>query len=271
MLITPRDIENVEKEAWQNMFDIAPEQFRRQTKLRYEPVGGGICQVFPGYPIVHFNMVLGLGFTEPVTKEVLQQVEEIYNAASQPVYMIQFCESIQRAEPENIFDIMNYRVGGTWDRITWRCTPVMPLITGRNIRVEQVTGDTAGAWEKFILDLYHYPARDWLRAFVTSSWHNFIAIENDAIIACRSLFTGTDNIAWSGVEAPVPVVMTSDLEPDRVLWKHIQEFCWKKNIALIAADIEMPSLERNTAIYKAYEALDFTVEYSRKLYRKNMA
>src|SRR5690348_3716797 len=110
-MITFRQIENVEKAAWQNMFDIAPQGFRQKMKLYYEHVGGGICQVFPGYPVVHFNMVLGLGFTEPVTKEILQRVESIYNEADQPVYLIQFCDRIQQAEPPNVFEIMNYRVG----------------------------------------------------------------------------------------------------------------------------------------------------------------
>ena len=81
------------------MFDIAPASFRSQMHLFYEQVGGGICQVFPYYPVVHFNMVMGLGFTEPVTKSILREIEDIYNRASQPVYLIQFCEEIQEAEP----------------------------------------------------------------------------------------------------------------------------------------------------------------------------
>ena len=78
-------MKNIEKEAWQNMFDIAPEKFRQQMKLYYEELAGGICQVFPGYHVVRFNMVMGLGFTEPVTRKVLEQVEAIYNKAAQPV------------------------------------------------------------------------------------------------------------------------------------------------------------------------------------------
>ncbi len=88
-------------------------------KLYYEELAGGICQVFPGYHVVRFNMVMGLGFTEPVTRKVLEQVEAIYNKAAQPVYMIQFCESIQKPEPANVFETMNYRIGGIWERIVW--------------------------------------------------------------------------------------------------------------------------------------------------------
>jgi len=267
-MITPQQIEEIEKQAWQNMFDIAPENFRQEMKLYYEGVAGGICQVFPGYPVVHFNMVLGLGFTEPVTINVLQQVEAVYNKAGQPVYLIQFCESIQRAEPENVFELMNYRVGGIWERIVWYAKPVAVLSTIRNIHVELVNHSTANAWQSFILNLYHYPARDWLPAFVTDNWYNFIAIENDNIVAYRSIFINND-LAWSGIEAPVPFVMTNDLKPDRILWNYIQQFCLEKNVKLIVADIEMPSPERNTPIYTSFTELGFTVEYPRKLYRKN--
>ena len=267
-MITPVQIENLEKEAWQNLFDIAPQAFRQKMNLFYEHVAGGICQVFPGYPVVHFNMVLGLGLTQPVTKEVLEKVEEVYSKASQPVYLIQFAEEVQQAEPAHIFELMNYRVGGVWERIIWHPKPVIPVST--NIHVELVTHATVHEWEKFILDLYHYPAKDWLPAFITDRWYNFIALENDSIIACRSIFINSDNLAWSGVEAPVPVVMTDNLEPDYILWKHIQHFCLQKNVKLIAADIERPSPARDTPIYQSFADLGFTVEYPRKLYRKNI-
>ncbi len=267
-MITPEQIEDIEKQAWQNMFDIAPGKFRQQMKLYYEHIAGGICQVFPGYPVVHFNMVMGLGFTEPVTMEVLQQVEAVYKKAEQPVYLIQFSETIQKAKPENVFELMNYRIAGIWERIVWHAAPVTTLHSNRNIHVRLVDDSTVNAWQDFILNLYHYPAKDWLPAFITSNWYNFIAIENNSIVACRSVYINGE-IAWSGVEAPVPVVMTNDLEPDYILWKHIQQFCLERNVKLIAADIESPSPGRNTPIYTSFAELGFTVAYPRKLYRKN--
>lgn len=42
-----------------------------------------------------------------------------------------------------------------------------------------------------------------------------------------------------------------------------------KKVKLIAANIEMPSPERNSPIYKSLRELVFTVEYPGNLYRKN--
>src|SRR4051812_44514352 len=79
IMFTPREIEAIEAEAWQNMFDIAPEGFRKKMNLYYEKIHGGTCCVFPKFPVVHFNMVIGLGFTETLTGEIMKQVEKIYN------------------------------------------------------------------------------------------------------------------------------------------------------------------------------------------------
>jgi hypothetical protein len=264
----PKDIELIEQEAWGNMFDIAPDAFRKQMNLYYVRLAGGTCFVFPKFPVVHFNMVIGLGFTEVLTKEVLAQVEAIYNHAKQPVYMIQFCEEVQKCEP-GLFELMNYRIGGAWERITWIPSVVEPLQTQRSIQVEEVTAAKAEAWEKFILDIYKYPAETWVASFVNKKgWHHFVAYENNHVVACRSIYIGSNNYAWSGVEAPVPVVMTNDLTPDQVLWKHIQHFCFERQVELLVADIEAPSPSRNAPIYHSFHDLGFTVQYRRNLYRK---
>ena len=267
-MLIPQQVEAIEAEAWENMFDLAPPAYRKQMNLYYRKTGGGICLVFPKYPVVHFNMVIGLGFTEPLTKQILQGVEDIYRSAAQPVYLIQFCEEVQRCEP-GLFESMNYKPGGAWERITWEPVPVNTLQTTRKITIEEVTPETAASWEKFVLDIYQYPAHEWLVNFAgKKGWHHFLAYENNTIIASRSVYFGENNFVWSGVEAPVPVLMTSDLEPDRLLWNHIQQFCFEKKAALLVADIEMPAPARDTPVYQSFEELGFKVQYSRKLYRK---
>ena len=99
-------------------------------------------------------------------------------------------------------------------------------------------------------------------------WEHFIAYENNQLVAVRSVYIGKNNIAWSGVEAPVSIVMTKDLEPDRMIWKHLQQHCFDNNIEYLIADIEYPSPGRDTEVYHSYAELGFVVKYLRKLYRK---
>lgn len=267
-MITAKEIEGIEIEAWQNMFDIAPPSYKKEMQMSRKHIAGGTCLVFPKYPLVHFNMVMGLGFSEPITGQVLQEVEQLYANENQSVYIIHYCEEIQDTNPTNIFEETNYKAGGGWERIVWKPAPITLLQTKRNIHVEKITSANAAAWEKFIIDCYHYPVKDWLLNFITDGWHHFAAYENGNMIACRSIYTGTNNMAWSGVEAPVPVVMTNDLEPDRILWKHIQQFCYEKNVTLLVADIEVPHADRDAPVYHSFRDLGFEVKYLRKLMRK---
>lgn len=268
-MLTPLQIEAIEIEAWKNMFDAASAEFKEQMNMFYEKIGGGICLVFGKYPVVHFNMVMGLGLSEPITKEILQQVEAVYKKATQSTYMIHYFEQMQPGNAPAIFEEMGYVVKGGWERIIWKAQPVKKLSSQRSITVRLVDESTAATWEKFVLDIYNYPAHNWLKSlWNVKGWTHFLAYENDKIVACRSMYIGKNNLAWTGIDTPVPIVMTNDLEPDKILFQYMQQYCIDNGVEYLMADIEKPSPERNTVIYKQFEELGFKVEYLRKLYRK---
>jgi hypothetical protein len=268
-MITPKQMEAIEQEAWENMFEIAPEPFKTEHNMLYKRVAGATCIVFPKYPIVHFNMVIGLGFEYPVTTEILNKIEQVYSSMQQPTYMIQYFDDEKPVSAADVFDSKGYKVAGGWERILWKVQPVNTLATTRNIQVKKVSKEDVDAWAQYIIDLYHYPVIEWLKGFWGEpGWEHFIAYENDKLVAARSVFIGKNNIAWSGVEAPVPIVMTKDLEPDRMIWLHLQQHCFDNNVEYLAADIECPAPGRDTDVYHSYAELGFEVKYLRKLYRK---
>jgi len=263
------EIERAERDAWQNMFDVAPLEYRQRSNLFYRSIADGLCLVFPNHPIVHFNMVLGLGFVTPLTAQILYAVERVYAASNHDAYMIQFCHEILQTNPPNLFADMKYRAAGIWERVVWYPQPVAAATTSRAFHIEEVSLKSASEWQQFLISQYHYPIEGWMKGFVTERWHHFVARENKKIVACRSIFINDEGIAWSGVEAPVPMVMTNDLSADFMLWKQIQSFCLNTGVRLIVADIEQPSPKRNTLVYEVFNTLGFEVMYARTLYRKN--
>ena len=82
------------------------------------------------------------------------------------------------------------------------------------------------------------------------------------------MYAGKNNMAWSGIDTPVPIVMTKDLEPDKIIFEYMQQYCIDNGIKYLVADIEFPSQQRNTEIYKSFHELGFEISYLRKLYRK---
>src|SRR4051794_26944128 len=119
-MITPQQFEAIEQEAWKNMFDIAPEPFKAEHNMFYKHIAGATCIVFPKFPIVHFNMVIGLGFEQPVTKDVLDEIDLFYSSVQQPTYMIQYFDDGKPISAADVFASKGYRVAGGWERIVWK-------------------------------------------------------------------------------------------------------------------------------------------------------
>src|SRR5690349_12182537 len=131
-MITPQQLEAIEQEAWENMFDIAPEPFKTEHDMFYKRIADATCFVFPKYPIVHFNMVISIGFEQPVTENVLDEIEQVYSSVQQPTYMIQYFDDEKPVSAVDVFASKGYRVAGSWERILWKVQPIKPLANTRN-------------------------------------------------------------------------------------------------------------------------------------------
>jgi len=76
-MVTPKEIEAIEQQAWENLFDVAPVAYKKEHGMSYKQIDGATCFAFPTYPIVHFNMVIGLGFDKPVTENTLDEIFDL--------------------------------------------------------------------------------------------------------------------------------------------------------------------------------------------------
>jgi len=74
---------------------------------------------------------------------------------------------------------------------------------------------------------------------------------------------------FSGVDAPVPGVMTPECGPDFAIWRRAIADCMKDGAKLFAADIELPNKEKNKAAYEGFARLGFRIPYTRYHYRLN--
>jgi hypothetical protein len=74
---------------------------------------------------------------------------------------------------------------------------------------------------------------------------------------------------FSGVDAPVPGVMTRDYAPDFAIWKRTIEDELKEGAVLFVADIELPDKDKNGPAYIGFKELGFEIPYTRYHYRLN--
>jgi hypothetical protein len=125
-------------------------------------------------------------------------------------------------------------------------------------------------WVKFLLETYGFDFYEWPRSFaLRKNWKHYIALRNNKIVACRSFFFSQYRTVFSGVDAPVPGVMTQDGAPDFAIWKRAVADGLKLGVILFVADIELPDKVRNSNAYEVFARLGFTNPYTRYHYRLN--
>lgn len=260
-------IEQTEIAAWRDLIDAAPDSFRTSRGLRHQNIGGGMAINFQKEPIPLFNRVIGLGLTEPLTQEIMDSIKSFYS--HQEKYLIHYSSPMSPANAGSLLEENGFYLAGSWERIVRDNQP----LTAKNdsdIVVKLVDESLKEDWLKFLIDTYGFDFYEWPRAFgVRKGWKHYIAMRDGKIIACRGFFTTDEKTVFSGIDAPVPGVMTSDCAPDFAIWRTAIEDGLKEDAILFVADIELPDKEKNKAAYDGFKQLGFVIPYTRYHYRLN--
>lgn len=261
-------IEGTELAAWQDLIDAAPDSFRLARGLNYKRIGGGLAINFQSMPIPLFNRVIGLGLSEPLTSAVLDDVKAYYSHNEK--YLIHFFQGMKPADTESLLTEQGFYLAGSWDRVVRDGKSLRVTNENDSIIVKQVDASLKDDWVNFLIDTYGFDFYVWPNAFaLRNGWKHYVAIRNNKIVACRSFFMTKDKTVFSGVDAPVPGVMTKDCSPDFAIWRksiadHLQE-----GAQLFVADIELPNPTTNIDAYDGFKQLGFEIPYTRYHYRLN--
>jgi len=259
-------IEGTEMAAWQDLIDAAPESFRLARGLGYKKIGGGLAINFTSTPIPLFNRVIGLGLSEPVTPAVVEEVKAYY--ARNEKYLIHFFNGMKPAGIETSLRNQGFYLAGSWERVVRDGGALTMMVETDSILVKQVDESLKEDWVKFLIDTYGFDFYEWPRAFaLRKGWKHYVAYRNNKIVACRSFFMTEDKRVFSGVDAPVPGVMTKDCAPDIAIWRKAIADRIQDGAVLFVADIELPDPAGNKDAYDGFHQLGFQIPYTRYHYR----
>lgn len=259
-------IERTETEAWRSLLDAAPDSLRKVNGMKYMAIGGGTAINFQKNPIPLFNRVIGLGLSEPLTQQVIDSVKNFYTHDEK--YLIHFSWPMKPSNADALLKQNGFYIAGAWERIVRDNKPLYG--DGDTIEVRQVDSSLVESWVKFLIDTYGFDFYWWPRAFAfRQGWKHYVALRNGKIVSCRSFFTTKNKTIFSGVEAPVPGVMTSNHAPDFAIWKRAISDGLKEGATLFVADIELPDKEKNKEAYEGFKQLGFAIAYTRYHYRLN--
>lgn len=263
-----RLIEGTELAAWQDLIDAAPDSFRIKRGLGYKQIGGGLAINFKSMPIPLFNRVIGLGLSEPLTPSVVDDIKAYY--AHNEKYLIHFFKGMEPSDIEKSLKKQGFYLAGSWERVVRDAKALPETPKNDSIIVKQVDESLKEEWVKFLIDTYGFDFYEWPRSFaLRKGWKHYVAYRQNKIVACRSFFITKDKTVFSGVDAPVPGVMTKDCGPDFAIWQKAISDRLQEGAVLFVADIELPDPHTNKDAYDGFTRLGFEIPYTRYHYRLN--
>ena len=262
-------IEQTEIAAWRSLIDAAPSSLKQLNGMRHQSIGGGMAINFQHEPTPLFNRVIGLGLAEPLTQEVIDSIKAFY--VHHEKYIIHYSSPMQPANATTLFKQNGFYLAGSWERIVRDNKPFNDKAgDADSIEVKLVDEQLKESWVEFLIDTYGFDFYWWPRAFAfQKGWKHYVALRHGKIVACRSFFTTDNKTIFSGVDAPVPGVMTNDYAPDFAIWRKALADGLKEHAILFVADIELPDREKNKAAYDGFQQLGFRIPYTRYHYRLN--
>lgn len=261
-------IEKTEMEAWSSLIDAPPDSLRLANGMKHQDLGGGVAINFQKMPIPLFNRVIGLGLTEPLTQAVIDSIKAFY--AHHEKYLVHFSSPMRPAHADSLLKQNGFYLAGAWERIVRDNSALPPDTSSEKFEVRVVDESLRESWVKFLIDTYEFDFYWWPRSFATQKgWKHYVAFKDGKIVACRSFFMTKNKTIFSGVDAPVPGVMTSSYAPDFAIWRKAIQDGLDDGAVLFVADIELPDKERNKPAFEGFKKLGFIIPYTRFHYRLN--
>jgi len=199
--LTHDNLENIEAEAWLDMYAAAPPDYVRENALRSCRIGGGIC-------LAH-GQLLSAKFTRTVGAASLNEIDEAIawiEVASAPGWVVQVPVQDETASIRKNLEARGYAPRGNgWAKFA-RNGVDQPRMFDPCLSVRAIAAADARVFAQTAQAGFGLPAtsQGWLAALAgRRNWHLFLAYWNAIPIACGAMFTSGDR-AWMGIDTTLP-------------------------------------------------------------------
>jgi hypothetical protein len=261
-------LEAAEAAAWADLIAACPSEHARRIGLEARWLGRVLVQTCPGggFDRGHFNRPIGLGVVEPATRDTIDELIAGFRRAGVARFMFVEQPECRPAGYRQWLVEARLRPNGSWQRVARGSAPFaeLPAAYDRDISVEQVRDETVEEWTALIAGVYGLDCEPWLRALLgRPGWRHYLAREAGRLVAARSCYVPPGGgLAFVGIDAPVPGVMTTDYEPDARLCETIVADGLANGASGFIADIEAPSAAHDTPAYEYFGGLGFDLPYT---------
>lgn len=260
-------IEAAEARAWADCYAAAPADFAEATGLGFRTVAGALVLRWAATGRRYFSRVVGLGVGQPATEAAIDDILAGYREAGIEMFLLQSLPHCRPDAYESWLGERGLERFDAQDRVLRGRDPYQgppPAFSARRFQVDRVAAPTADEWADFLQRVYRLDTGSWLQRLIgRPGWHAYVAREGGELVAARTMYIGSDGLAWLGMDGPVPGVSGDDYEPDAAICARIVEDGLRLGARGFLADIEAPSEAMDTPAYEYFGALGFTRPYVR--------
>ena len=261
------ELEAAEARAWVDLYSAAPAAWAAEAGISTRRVAGALVLSWAATGRRYFSRTIGLGMVKPATPAVLDDVVEGYEAAGISMFLVPSLPHCRPAGYEALLRERGFEPFDSHDRVVRGGEPVareVALTGDRELVVERVAQATADEWAEFLQAVYGLDTGPWLpRLIGRPGWNQYVVRESGQIVGARCMFVDAAGMAWLGMDGPVPGVMTDDYAPDAALCAAIVADGLAQGVRAFHADIEAPSVRRDTPAYDYFARLGFRRPYAR--------
>jgi GNAT superfamily N-acetyltransferase len=197
-------LERVEREAWVDLYNAAPDHLRSLIGIRVEQIGTAAALVLSTIDYPDFNRLIGLGVDEPATEEILDHFLELYRAAGIRKFLIHLAPNARPAILRDWLIARGLVPSRRWAKAYREPDSVEQIQT--NLRIAPVGLAGSGSFGRTVCAGFGMPdsLAPWTAALVgRPGWRQFVALEGDQPVGTGALYL-RNHAGWLGIGATRP-------------------------------------------------------------------
>lgn len=205
MDISPPEVELAEAEA---MFQIqvnAPEHVRSMLGIEVTRIGGATVTFMRDDPTRYWSKVIGLGFEQPVTRELIGRIHDFYASRDASMATLQPAPSVLPPDWADICAAYGITAGSSWVKLVHDLTDVRPAET--TLRVGPAGPEHAAQWGSLLMRGFGMPEKglaEMMAGVVTHpDFHAYGAWDGEDMVAAADFYV-YDGVAEGYGAATLP-------------------------------------------------------------------
>ncbi|MES1201806.1 MAG: GNAT family N-acetyltransferase [Pseudomonadota bacterium] len=260
-----REIERVERDAWADIYEAAPEHVRADLGLQARRIGESLLLICAGIDNLQFNRLIGLGVFTLARGEEVDEAIAAFDAAGVGDWVIHFADGAEGVELAcGSRDLSPHP--RAWAKFARDASPAAEV--GTVLQIREVGRDEADRFGETVAEGFGLPQimGDWLSALPgRDKWKCFVAFDGEAPVGAGALFIDGAN-AWLGMGATLAAHRGRGAQP-AILAARI-EAARASGCQILSTETGIPGSGEAGPSYKNIHRAGFLIAYPRPNLRR---